>query len=82
MIQLQRAPGESVERFLRRFRQKLRQTRQLNLIKAKNYHSSKPTRRQVKKSALHRQKMKKRVDYLKKVGKIADDNQNEYYRKR
>jgi len=73
MIQLRRAPGESVERFLRRFSQKLRQTMLLQEVKNRKFYTPKPSRRQIKKSALHKQKAKKRIDYLKKAGKLKND---------
>ncbi|MFA6171708.1 MAG: 30S ribosomal protein S21 [Patescibacteria group bacterium] len=74
MVEFRRKKGESFESFLRRFNRRLVQSGKLLEARAKQRHSGKKSRNLVKKSALIRLKYKSQQEYLRKTGKLKEDD--------
>lgn len=69
MVEVQRKKGESFESFYRRFQKRLFLSGKMLEARKSRFHKSKPTKRERKQSALRRQKISSKIDYLKKIGK-------------
>ncbi|MFH1291907.1 MAG: hypothetical protein ABIH87_01785 [bacterium] len=73
MSEIKRKKNESFEAFLRRVKKRWQQSGKILQVKKIGFFqrsSSKTTR---KRSALHRLKMSKKIEYLKKIGKMPED---------
>jgi len=73
MVEFKRKPGESFESFIRRFNKRLQLDDKLMLAREKHYYYKKPNKRQAKQSALMRQALREKREYLRKIGQIKDD---------
>lgn len=73
MVEFNRNKGESFEAFLRRFNRTLIRSRKLNEVRSRKYLQKKRNKRQQKDLALHSRKVREKIDYLKKIGKIKDE---------
>ncbi len=73
MAEIKRKEGESFEGFLRRFKLYLQNSKKLNKAKEKQYLTSKKNKRQRKQQALAGQKIREKKEYLKKIGKLPED---------
>jgi ribosomal protein S21 len=71
-VDIKRKPNESVESLVRRFSQRMMQSRVLQLARSKKFHTKKATKRQVKNSAKVRSFNRARRDYLQKIGKLPE----------
>ncbi|MFA5163595.1 MAG: hypothetical protein WC441_03645 [Patescibacteria group bacterium] len=76
MADLKRKPGESFESFLRKFKKALKNSKRLEKARSKKYLEPKKTKRQVKKSALISLDMRKKKEYLRKIGKLEETVNN------
>lgn len=74
-VEVKRKQNESVEGLLRRFSQRVLQSRVVFRAKATRYRIKPKTKRQIKESALRRKYLSSRREYLKKIGQLPDDNQ-------
>ena len=73
MAEIKRKEGESFEGFLRRFKLYLQNSKKLSKAKEKQYLTSKKNKRQRKQQALAGQKIREKKEYLKKIGKLPED---------
>ena len=76
MADLKRKPGESFESFLRKFKKALKNSKRLEKARSKKYLEPKTTKRQAKKSALISLDMRKKKEYLRKIGKLEETINN------
>lgn len=78
MVDFKRKKGENFESFLRRFNKKLQQTGTLKLARKKRYLEQKDNKIKKKKRALTGQKIRNEKEYLKKIGKLKEDNRRRW----
>lgn len=74
MANLKRNKDESFESFLRRFKQYLQNSKKLNTAKEKRYMTPKKNKQQQKEQALTGKKLREKKAYLRKIGKLPEDN--------
>lgn len=74
MADFKRKTGENFESFLRRFKKGLRNSKRLEEARSRHHHQDKKTKREQKKYALTSLQLKKKTDYLRKTGKLDEDN--------
>jgi ribosomal protein S21 len=74
MVEIKRKRGESFEAFLRRFNKRIMQSGKILQFKKIKYHKKDISRNMQKKSALHRQKQSAKREYLKKIGKLPEED--------
>jgi ribosomal protein S21 len=74
-VEVKRKQNESVEGLLRRFQQRVLQSRVIFRAKATQYHTKPKTKRQIKENALRRKYIRQRREYLQKIGQLPDDSQ-------
>ena len=78
MVEFRRKKGESFESFLRRFNRRLVQSGKLLEARAKSRHIPKKSRNLQKKSALVRLSYKHEKEYLRKIGKLKEENYRKF----
>jgi ribosomal protein S21 len=74
-VEVKRKLNESVEGLLRRFSQRVLQSRVVFRAKAGRYRTKPKTKRQVKESALRRKYLREKRDYLQKIGQLPEETQ-------
>ncbi len=74
-VEVKRKQNESVEGLLRRFQQRVLQSRVIFRAKATKYHQKPKTKRQIKESALRRKYNRDKREYLQKTGQLPEDIQ-------
>ena len=74
-VEVKRKGNESNESLLRRFQDKIKRSRVLKLAKQKNYHSKPKNKNAQKEEAKRRSKNRTRREYLIKMGKLPENNQ-------
>lgn len=74
MADLKRKQGESFESFLRKFKKALKNGKRLEKAREKQHIVFKKTKRQQKKHALTSMKLKKEKDFLRKTGKLPEED--------
>ena len=72
MVQFKRKKGESFESFLRRFNKRLQQSGKLMEARKRRYHRNEPNSNAVKGSALISLELRKKKEYLRKLGKLEE----------
>lgn len=72
MLEVRRKDGESFEALIRRFTKKTIQSGKILQAKKVRFFTKPKTRRELKESALRRQQMNAKVEYLKRIGKFDD----------
>ncbi len=72
MVEVQKKDKETSESLVRRFTRQVQQSGVLPKVRKLRFHSKKKTKRQLREDAMYREKVKKEVDKLKKMG-IFDD---------
>ena len=78
MVEFKRKKGESFESFLRRFNKSLLKSRKLNQVRQRKYLTSKKNKSQQKEKALVGRRIREKIEYLKKIGKIKEDSRNRW----
>ena len=78
MADFKRKPGESFESFLRKFKKGLKNSKRLEQARAKQHVIAKKNKRQQKQSALVSLKLKKQKEFLRKTGKLPEDQMNSH----
>ena len=71
-IEVTKKDNESFLSMLRRFNRRLKASGVLRKARARRFKASKPTRRQKRLSALHREEMKEHFEKLRKLGKPTE----------
>jgi ribosomal protein S21 len=74
MVEIKRKKGETFEAFLRRFNKKLMQSGKILQYKKIRFLKGKPSRNMQKKSALRKIKIRDKREYLKKIGRLPEDD--------
>jgi ribosomal protein S21 len=73
MVECRRKKGETFEAFVRRFNKKIMQSGVILQFKKVRFHTKKTNRNLRRQSALMRLEKKGQYEYLKKVGRIKED---------
>jgi len=74
MADFKRKPGESFESFLRKFKKGLKNSKRLEKARSKQHLEPKKTKRLQKKYALTSLELRKKNEYLRKIGKLPESN--------
>ncbi len=74
MAEFKRKKGESFESFLRRFNKGLKNSKRLNLARGKMSFNSKKSKREQKQYALRSLELRGKREYLRKTGKLVEEN--------
>ncbi len=75
MADFKRKPGESFESFLRKFKKGLKNSKRLEKARSIQHRETKVTKRLQKKHALIGLELRKKNEYLRKIGKLPESNQ-------
>jgi ribosomal protein S21 len=78
--EVKRKKSETFESLLRRFHKKLQQSGRLIQSRKIRFHEQAKNKNAVRKEALRRKEIKEKREYLKKVGKLKDENSPIPYR--
>lgn len=70
--EVKRKKGETFESLMRRFSRRVQQSGKLLQAKKIRFHTSEKSRNLRRISALRREEIKKKMEYLKKVGKLKE----------
>jgi len=73
MAEFKRKKGENFESFLRRFNKGLKDSKRLNTARGKMTLNPKKSKRKQKEYALKSQELRKKRDYLRKIGKLPEE---------
>jgi ribosomal protein S21 len=73
MSEIKRKKSESFESFLRRVKKRWQQSGKILQVKKIQFFDSVPNKNARRRSALHRLAIKKKMDYLKKIGKLPEE---------
>ncbi|MEA3463820.1 MAG: hypothetical protein U9R14_01980 [Patescibacteria group bacterium] len=74
MVEAKRKKGENFESFLRSFNKRLQQSGKLYQARQAQYLQSKKSRGEQKKSALISKKFRANKEYLRKIGKLKEED--------
>lgn len=74
MADFKRKPGESFESFLRKFKKGLKNSKRLEKARSKQHLEPKKTKRLDKKRALTSLDLRKKNEYLRRIGKLPESN--------
>ncbi|PIR94262.1 hypothetical protein COT97_02100 [Candidatus Falkowbacteria bacterium CG10_big_fil_rev_8_21_14_0_10_39_11] len=80
MVEAKRKKGETFESFVRRFNKRLIQSGKILQFKKIRFHVSDRSRNMIKASKLYGMKTKDRLEYLKKSGRLKEDERKKYRR--
>jgi ribosomal protein S21 len=73
VVDFKRKKGENFESFLRRFKRALIKSRKLNEVRQRKYVQPKKNKAKQKDYALNSMRLKQKKEYLRKIGKLKDD---------
>jgi ribosomal protein S21 len=74
MADFKRKPGESFESFLRKFKKGLKNSKRLEKARSMQHLATKVTKQKQKKHALIGLDLRKKNEYLRKIGKLPESN--------
>ncbi len=74
MADFKRKPGESFEGFLRKFKKALKSSKRLDVARSKKQVVPKTNKNQQKKQTLAGLKIRKEKEYLRKIGKLPEND--------
>jgi ribosomal protein S21 len=69
-----RRKNESFEAFMRRVKKRWQQSGKILQVKKIRFYEPNKSRNSRRSSALHRLKVKGKIDYLKKIGRLPEEN--------
>ena len=72
-MEFKRKKGESFENFLRRFNKRLIQSGKLYEVRQRKFLTQKKNKQQQKEYALVSKKLRKKKEYLRKIGKLKEE---------
>ncbi len=81
MVEVKRKRGETFESFVRRFNKRVQQSGRLLQAKKVRFLGKQDNKLAKKTSALYRKKVRNQKEYLRKIGKLPEDNKKGKYRK-
>lgn len=73
MAEIKRRKTESFEAFMRRVKKRWQQSGKILQVKKVQFFTGRVSKSKIKKSALHRLAMSKKIAYLKKIGKLPEE---------
>lgn len=73
MAEIKRRKNESFEAFMRRVKRRWQQSGKLLQAKKIRFYAGDQSKTERKRSALHRLKMSARINYLKKIGRLPEE---------
>jgi len=73
MVEIKRKKGESFEGLIRRFSKRMQQSGKIIEAKQRKFVQPKKNKSARKESALVGQKLRKKREYLRKIGKLEDE---------
>jgi len=73
VLEVKRRKGESFEGLLRRFGRRIQQSGKLLEARKFRFHNAKPNKNAIRESALRRDKIRQKREYLIKVGKMVEE---------
>lgn len=76
MSEIKRRKNESFEAFIRRVKKRWQQSGKILQVKKIKFFDKKLNKNSRKRSALHRIDVTKKMDYLKKIGRLPEDALN------
>jgi len=82
VAEVKKKRGESFEGLVRRFNRRVQQSGKLLQAKKVRFRSDKKSRTKKKESALRRETLKKKREYMVKTGRIKDELEKAYRRYR
>lgn len=74
MADYKRKPGESFEGFLRKFKRSLKNSKRMEKARSKKHLEPTKNRQAQKKKALVGLELKKKNEYLRRIGKLPESN--------
>lgn len=74
MSEIKRRKNESFEAYMRRVKKRWQQSGKILQVKKIRYHTKEKNRNMRRKSALHRLQKGEKIAYLKKIGKMPEEN--------
>lgn len=74
MAEFKRKKGESFESFLRRFNKGLKNSKRLNMAREKMNRNPRKSKRKQKEYALRSLELRKKREYLRKIGKLPEES--------
>lgn len=74
MADFKRKPGESFESFLRKFKKGLKNSKRLEKARSTQHLGPKKTKQKQKKRALIGLELRRKNEYLRKIGKLPESN--------
>lgn len=74
MIEVKKRDRESPESLIRRFSRRVQQSGVLVQARRVRFRTDEKTRREMRQSAMYKEKVKKAVNKLKKMGKFDEEN--------
>ncbi|MFA6215900.1 MAG: 30S ribosomal protein S21 [Patescibacteria group bacterium] len=80
MAEVKRKKSETFESLLRRFHKKLQQSGKLIQSRKIRFHEKPKNKTKLRKDALRRKQIREKRDYLKKIGKLKEENTPSSYR--
>ena len=80
MAEVKRKKGESFESLLRRFHKKLQQSGRLLQSRKIRFYERPKSKTKIRREALRRISIRQKREYLKKIGKLKEENQPQAYR--
>lgn len=80
MIEVIREDGETIDKLLRRYNEKLKRTNLFNQVKSSGFRVRKPNKRSRKLSALYKYRKRQKMEYLKRIGKLEYTGREGAYR--
>ena len=78
MPEIKRKPGETFEAFFRRFTKAMQQSGRLIQARKVKYLEKKPSRNLQREAALVRERLRRQREYLRKIGKLDDDERRRF----
>lgn len=74
MVELKRKSGETFESFLRRFNKRLQQSGRLLQARKVRYFTRPKSKDRIRKEAAKRTEFRSKRDYLKRIGKLPEED--------
>ncbi len=76
MSEIKRKKNESFEAFIRRVKKRWQQSGKILQVKKIQFHESEKSRTMRRKSALHKLGVATKMEYLKKIGRLPEENKH------
>jgi ribosomal protein S21 len=70
MLAVVREEGETIDHLMRRYNDKLRRLNFFEKVKGKSFYRRMPSKRQLRDSAIYKDRKRQKMEYLKRIGKL------------